>query len=287
MSRRMVASAAFAAVLLTASAAAAQNPLDRLGRLRAGAQVAASLAPIGTAKEVEIGRGIAATVAGRYRLVRDEELTRYVEMVGAAVAQHSPRDGELTFRFGVLDSDDVNAFAAPGGYVFVTRGALRMMESEAELAGVLGHEVAHVDQKHVLEEIRKGEAARGLSDQAQISGPVLEAVRDFGSQVVFRGFSRGDEAESDSLAILYAAAAGYRPDGLARFLERLAATEQAPAGAAGARLREWVSTHPPSAERLVDVRRQLAARPDAESGQAVEERFRRRTASIRAAPPTR
>jgi predicted Zn-dependent protease len=221
--------------------------LEGLGRI--GQQAL----PIAPEKEHEIGFGIAATVAGRYPVVRNDALTRYVNLVGQAVAQQSVRGGEVSFRFGVLDTDDVNAWAAPGGYVLLTRGALGLMESEAELAGVLAHELAHVDQRHVLEEIRRSSIFQQASDETQLQGALLDQISALGTTVLFTGLSRGDELQADSLGLLYAAGAGYRTDGLLQFLRHLQGAE----GTGSAGLAEWIATHPPTTERLQAVERQL------------------------------
>jgi beta-barrel assembly-enhancing protease len=240
--------------------------------------IGAAALPIGPEKEGEIGFGIAATVAGRYPLVDDAALNRYVNLVGQAVAQQSIRHGEVPFRFGVLDTKDVNAFAAPGGYVFVTRGALGLMGSEADLAGVLAHEVAHVDQKHVLDEIRRSSVMRSVQEESQLDGALLDQIAELGGSLLFTGLSREDEMEADSLGVLYATATGYQAAGLVRFLERLVEAE----GAEAEGLKEWTATHPSTVERLEVLRRQLeAAGIEPEAGQAVVDRFRRYVA----APP--
>lgn len=277
MRRTVVAVLALASTVVSADAAHGQDPFSRL-RSAAGAAVAARL-PIGIAKEVEIGRGIAATVAGRWRLSDDAALNAYVDLVGQTVAQQSPRATEVAFRFGVLDTDEVNAFAAPGGYVFVTRGALAVMESEAELAGVLGHEVAHVDEKHVLDHIQRADAVRGIRDEAGLNGPVLDRIAEAGAGQLFTGLGREDEMQSDSLGMLLAASAGYRADGLATFLARLGGAGE-PAAASGgtrARLREWRATHPGTEGRVEALRRQIASSGiDPAAGEALRERFRER-----------
>ena len=209
--------------------------------------------PIDPAREREIGFGIAATVAGRYKVIADDAVLGYVNLVGQSVAQQSVRGGEVAFRFGVLDTEDVNAYAAPGGYVLITRGALGLMESEAELAGVLAHELAHVDQKHVVEAIRRSAVFEQVRDETQMTGSRLDSIAAFGTGVLFTGLSRGDELEADSLGLIYAAGAGYRTDGLLQFLRHLQAAE----GTAGLGLREWVATHPPTADRVAAVERQL------------------------------
>jgi beta-barrel assembly-enhancing protease len=252
----------------TAGGCAALPQISGAGLVNIGA----SAMPIGPEKEREIGFGIAATVAGRYRLVDDPELSRYVNMVGQAVAQQSIRGAEVQFHFGVLDTDDVNAFAAPGGFILVTRGALGLMDSEADLAGVLAHEVAHVDQKHVLDEIRRSSVMETAREETDLDGALLDKVSEMGGSLLFTGLSREDEMEADSLGVLYMAATGYQVAGLIRFLERLVEAE----GHEDSGLREWTATHPSTAERLEVLRRQVAALGlDPDAGEAVTERFRR------------
>jgi predicted Zn-dependent protease len=234
------------------------------------ARIGQSSLPIGPEKESEIGFGIAAMVAGRYGLVEDTALTRYVTMVGLTVAEQSARPGGAVFRFGILDTDEVNAFAAPGGYVFVTRGTLELMESEAELAGVLAHEVAHVDETHVLDEIRRSSAVTAVREEAELSGELLDRLGEIGTSLLFTGLSREDELEADSLGLLYAAASGYRPDGLTRFLERLDALSGEDVA-----VREWTATHPPESARLAALERQMqVAGFDPGQGRELVQRFR-------------
>jgi beta-barrel assembly-enhancing protease len=233
-------------------------------------RVGAAALPIGPDKEREIGFGIAATVAGRYRLVNDPELTTYVNLVGLTVAEQSIRKGEVEFRFGVLDTDDVNAFAAPGGYVFITRGALALMGSEAELAGVLAHEIGHVDEKQVLDEIRRADVLKNVRDESGLTGPILDRIAELGASRLFMGLSREDELQADSVGLLYATATGYRPDGLLRFLQALHAAELADADG----VQEWKSTHPSTAERIERLGAQVAA-AGARGGVEEVERFRR------------
>ena len=271
---RMGLVAALALTLGLAGCAPLQQGLRQIGA-EGLVNIGASALPIGPEKERQIGFGIAATVAGRYSLAPDQELHRYVNLVGQAVAQQSIRYGEVPFRFGVLDTEDVNAFAAPGGYIFITRGALRLMETEADLAGVLAHEVAHVDQKHVLDEIRRSSVVNTVQDEAQLDGALLDQIAELGGSLLFTGLSREDEMEADSLGVLYAAATGYQPAGLVRFLERLVAAEAELADEEGSSIEEWTATHPSTAERLEVLQGQLErAGIDPMAGQAVESRFR-------------
>lgn len=285
---RMLVAAAAAAVLALPVAAEAQI-WNTLGRAAGGA-LGASF-PIGLEKEVEIGRGIAATVAGRWKVLDDPALTTYVGLVGSVVAQQSPRANEVAWKFAVLDTDEVNAFAAPGGYVFITRGALEVIESEAELAGVLAHEVGHVDAKHVLAQVRKFDMMSRARAEADLDGPLLDLIAGRATSMLFMGLNRQDEQEADSLAVAYAAAAGYRPDGMLQFLRHVKAVEQADAPDAQQRprLRRPRNTHPDTDARLANMERQVAAlgwAPDA--GQLLADRYRTAvTARLRARTPSR
>jgi beta-barrel assembly-enhancing protease len=261
--------------LLLAGCAGASFPEMPGGALGSLARVGTQALPIGVEKEAEIGAGIAAVVAGRFRLADDPALQRYVSLVGSAVAQSSPRSDEVEFRFGVLDTDDVNAFAAPGGFIFVTRGALRLMEDEAELAGVLAHEVGHVDQKHVLEQIRRSGVISTARSESQLTGALLDQIASAGSSLLFTGLGRAEELEADSLGVLYAAAAGYDPGGLRRFLTRLGEGQSGVRGAGvQSSLAEWRASHPPVEERLDAVERQGSAAAGGGSVTAGD-RFRR------------
>jgi predicted Zn-dependent protease len=264
--------AAIAACTLLLGAAAAQpsraqNPFDRLRRAaQSVTQVARTLLPISTPKEIEIGRGVAATIAGRYPVVDDTALTRYVSLVGLAVAGEDPR-ADIAYRFAVLETPTVNAFAAPGGYIFITRGALDLIANESELAGVLGHEVGHANRRHVIEAIRKSDTMRAVRDQVDVSGAVLDQVVGTGANALFTGLSRGDELEADSLGFEYASSAGYDPNGLADFIARL--DRHAGEGPVA----ELFATHPHADERLAQLTR-INQRESWPPGPTLEGRYR-------------
>ena len=265
-------SATLLAAVLAVPAHAQGGVLNRLGRTVRGA--AAGSFAMSLEKERQIGREVAGVVTGRWHPVTSAALTDYVNLVGTVVAQQSPRVTEVPFRFAVLDTDEINAFAAPGGYIFVTRGALELMESEAELAGVLAHEVSHVDQKHVLEQVRKGNMITGAASENDLNGPVMDKAVETLAGVIFKGLDRASELESDSLGMLYAAAAGYRPDGLLTFIRRLQANETSPRR--GRFLAEMRATHPSNADRIAALERQgPAAQLDMTGGQLLADRFRR------------
>jgi len=253
-----------------AQPARAQGGLLR-GVARAAGGAAVNSFTVGYEKERQIGQTVAATVAGRWHVVANDSLNAYVNLVGAVVALQSPRNTEVPFRFAVLDTDEVNAFAAPGGWIFITRGALDMMESEAELAGVLAHEVAHVDEEQVLEAMRTANMMQGARSEADLNGFLMDQLAGQLTGMIFTGLAAPDEMESDSLGTLYAAAAGYRPDGLLTFVRRLQAGESNE----GKRriLSELKASHPPVGDRIAALERQAAGR-NMTQGQVLAERFR-------------
>ena len=271
----MRAAALLLALLASAAPARAQvfdKVLEAGEKAKKVADKAQSVLPIETEQEVAIGRGVAATLAGYYTLDRDPELTEYVNLVGLAVAASDPRP-DVHYRFGVLDSDQVNAMAAPGGYIFVTRGALALMEDEAELAGVLAHEVGHVNERHVVKEIQKRSRTALGAEVAQealdADSELFDQVVGLATNVIFLGLSREDELEADSLGVAYAAAAGYDAAGLARFVRKLEANESKPF------LSQLRATHPEPEVRLKLLERR-AARAGGEGGARamLAERFR-------------
>ena len=280
MSARGLIGATMVAFLWTASATPA--PAQILKGLRERAEqvletaekVGTAVVPISTEQEVEIGRGIAATVAGHYTLSHDSTLTRYVNLVGNAVAAADPRP-DVVYRFAVLDSDEVNAFAAPGGYVFVTRGALSLMDDEAMLAGVLAHEVAHVNQKDVIEEIQdRARTELGIREAAEridITGEeYLEKAIGVGANALFMGLSREDEIEADTIGMRMASDTGYDRTGVERFVSRLAEHSEEES------LSLLEKTHPDTDDRLSALREAMRRIPADRSGRVVAaDRFRR------------
>lgn len=176
--------------------------------------------------EILFGRELAARILGLYGFYDNPKLNRYVNLVGRAMAMHSGRP-ELTYYFGVLDSDEINAFAAPGGYVFITRAALLKMKNEAQLATVLGHEIAHITERHVIRELNlKGEDGSAVAGIAGLIGGAtggtmksLEQAMDRAADILLRdGYKINDEIEADGIGMLMAASAGYDPFALKEFL---------------------------------------------------------------------
>ena len=115
-----------------------------------------------TDREINFGRSVSAKILGKYPIMRNEQMVRYISQIGTGIYAQLGRP-ELRYFFGILDTDEINAFAAPGGYIFVTKGALKLMRNEAQLAGVLAHELAHVDQKHIVRKLKLQGVDRSLS----------------------------------------------------------------------------------------------------------------------------
>ncbi|HSS46791.1 MAG TPA: M48 family metalloprotease [Burkholderiales bacterium] len=182
------------------------------------------------AEEIEIGDGIAETLLGARPLFNDAELQRYVNAVGMWVAQQSERP-DLPWHFGVNDSDHINAFAAPGGYIIVTKGMMKQLRNEAELAGVLGHEVAHVTQKHHLKALRKSAVMNLLSAGVAAAtaesrhADLVQKLAGPTKELYARGLDKGDEYEADRMGVVLAARAGYDPYGLPAVLTTLASAD--------------------------------------------------------------
>lgn len=178
--------------------------------------------------EAEIGNTAAASLLGAAPLVDNPQLQRYVNKVGLWLAMQTERP-DLPWRFGVMDSDSVNAFAAPGGYVFITRGLLLQMHSEAELAGVLAHEIAHVVKRHHLVAIQKNAKTGLASDLLSMAvdntgsqyGEWQKKAISASTELYARGLDKEDEFEADRMGVVIAARAGYDPYGLPAVLQTL------------------------------------------------------------------
>ncbi len=210
------------------------------------------LSLISEAQEISLGQGTDKQIRTQYGVYADTDLNQYVEAVGKILAPHTHRS-HLTYHFAVLDSPVVNAFAVPGGYIYVTRGILAMMNSEAELAAVLSHELGHVNARHSVKRMSKlmlfqlGFAVGGALSEtfAKISG-----VAGVGIQLLFLKYSRDDEREADFLGVRYSRQGGFNPGEMVNFfasLQRLGDLSN------GASLPGFLSTHPLTEERIQNV----------------------------------
>ena len=224
-------------------------------------------------EETRIGTQISGNLLGAVPLVRDDTLQRYVNLVGNWVALQSGRK-DVDWKFGVLDTEDINAFAAPGGYIFLTKGLYRRLNSEAELAGVLGHEIAHVTKKHHLKVLKKssliGALGQAASNKAQGSDQIVQNLIGNGAEIMARGLDKEAEFEADRVGIVFAARAGYEPWGLPDVLQDMAGLP-----AKDERTSLLYKTHPHPADRLAALGDAVDGRLDAIKGKELAERFYR------------
>jgi len=219
-----------------------------------------------------IGKQIAGNLLGTAPLVRDDALQRYVNTVGNWVALQSGRT-DIPWRFGVLDKETINAFAAPGGYIFVTKGLYRRLNNEAELAGVLAHEIAHVTRKHHLKVLKKSSLIGALGQVAgqktQGSQQIVQNLIGNGAEIMARGLDRSAEFEADRYGMVFAARAGYEPWGLPNVLQDLAGLPN------DSRTSLLFKTHPHPADRLNALGEAVGDRFDKVSGKELADRFYR------------
>ena len=202
----------------------------------------------GTEKEVRMGRMLAAQVDKEAKFVDDPIITEYVNRVGQNIVLHS--DAKVPFTIKVIDSDEVNAFALPGGFFYVYKGLILAADNEAELAGVMAHEIGHVCARHAMENERKMEVLdygmlAGILLGGGIIGNVLYNGGPFFEGLAFLKFSRGAEEEADRLGVQYMWAAGYDPTAMATMFEKLEAKNKKKPGT----IAKLFVDHPAPAER--------------------------------------
>ena len=203
--------------------------------------------------ELALGKAVSEKICAKYGIQQDAAATRYVTLVGLLVAQKTTRPN-LPYRFIILDSNVINAFAAPGGYIHITRGALAAMQDEAQLAGVLGHEIAHVTEKHTIKGLQKMKGIDLAKDQTSITqdSAVFAKITDKTTEALLQGFGRAEELESDRVGVRFAAQRGYSPIGLVGFLETLKAQNEGADSRAG-----LFASHPETQERIDKLNKQI------------------------------
>jgi len=213
-------------------------------------------------EEIRLGGNLVAGFLGAAPLVDDPELQRYVNDVGYWVAQQSKRR-KLPWRFGVIDSKGINAFAAPGGYILITLGLYQLLENEAQLAGVLAHEISHVVRKHHLKVLQKTMRREFLSEitlktvDAKKTRERVNQLIGSGLKLYTTGLDRRYEYDADLRGVVLAARAGYDPYA---FLDVLTTIDSI--NPASAELAVLINTHPPTADRLETLARKMDDRLD-------------------------
>ena len=223
-----------------------------LGLLSLGCQVSQD-------EEVQLGRRNAEQVDAQLPLVRDPVATNYVQQLGASIARTTARS-DLEWRFRIIDSREVNAFALPGGFIYVNRGLIERTDQLDELAGVLGHEIGHVVQRHSVRQLEKQtktgvavEIGCRLTDLC--NSDVARAAIQVGGAALFARYSRQDEAEADSVALEYVIDAGIDPRGIPSLFEKLIEERRR----SPMRIEGFFASHPLEEDRVAATRREIAA----------------------------
>jgi predicted Zn-dependent protease len=224
------------------AAAAASTP--------ALAAIVASGCVAGTAQEVELGNQYAQQVEQQLPIVRDPEVVRYINLLGDSIARVVDDRG-LTWRFNVVNQNEINAFAVPGGHIYVYRGLIEKTTTMSELAGVLGHEIAHVTQRHSMKQMASAQRANiGVTAGCVLVPSLCQGaagtVASVGLQAGFAKFSRDDEAEADQFGVKYVTRAGIDPRGMPSMFRILIRERERNPGAMDA----WFASHPLEESRV-------------------------------------
>jgi predicted Zn-dependent protease len=231
-----------------------------LSRAALGLTLAATAAcSVSTQQEIEMGQQYAQQINSQLPIITDLEINRYVNVLGDSIARLTSR-GDLQWRFYVVDSPEVNAFAVPGGFIYVNRGLIERTTKMDQLAGVLGHEIGHVVRRHSVKQMEQQQKANvGVTlacvltriCESQAAGAAINAV----GGAVFAKFSRTDEAEADAEGVRNVIRAGIDPDGIPEMFEILLEERRTrPAG-----VEAWFATHPLEEDRIAETRKQIAS----------------------------
>lgn len=221
-------------------------------------------------KEVEVGRALAARLAKKYGLVQDKEFTIYLNKLGQSLAANSSRQ-ELNFRFGVLNTNEINAFACPGGYILITLGSIKLMESESELASVLSHEISHVSLMHSGN--FEGQDHNFLDILAAVMAPggdlvsslAHSAMNNLVDELLEKGRDKAQEIEADKAGILLASQLQYDLDSSISYLTKIQKDQE--------NNKVLLKTHPPTQERIEAIKKFIADQKLASKGKTNPERF--------------
>jgi len=229
----------------------AQLP-GQLGKVLQKGQEAQKELTISDDEERQIGADISAKLRDKYGVVQDQAVHKYVTLVGSVLAAQSSRS-TLHWQFIVLDTDGVNAFAAPGGFIHITRGALALIQNEAELADVLAHEISHVTEKHTINAIKKEKMVSGAASASR--NQIVQTLANAGySMVLENHYDRNQEKDADRLGVTFASQAGYSPEGLGAFLTRLADRNKNLKEPSG-----LFASHPETQDRLASLNKLVPA----------------------------
>ncbi|HYU53008.1 MAG TPA: M48 family metallopeptidase [Gemmatimonadaceae bacterium] len=212
---------------------------------------------VSTQQEVQLGQEEAQQVNAQLPMVQDALIQNYVNSLGQRIAARTSRS-DLNWQFRVVNSSQVNAFALPGGFVYINRGVLERASNMSEVAGVLGHEIEHVVRRHSVKQMEQAQGANvGVGILCALTGVcqsgVAQAAINVGGAAVFAKFSRGDEVQADEGGFNNVMHAGISPRGMYTFFQKLLAEERQGGGGAAA----WFSDHPGTTDRIADIQQML------------------------------
>lgn len=265
----------FLALFTAASLIFSSTPAQAWGWrniLRGGVQVlqGIQISNMSDAQEMEVGAEINRNLMStEFKRFKNDQIQGYVNAVGQRLVPHSIRPG-LTYTFQVIDSEQINAFATMGGYVYVTTGLMALASNEAELAGVIGHEIGHIEGKHLINQIREAAFQRGILTAAGLD---RSTIAQLGVELALRRpNSRRDERDSDHRGLRMLGAAGYGQVAMASFMQKLASQGGSPP--------QFLSTHPSSSSRVADIERGID--PNLRQGDGLDPNaYRQQTLAIR------
>lgn len=234
-------------------------------------------------QELQMGAEFATQLDRELTFIDDPEVVGYVDALGQSIARASRRN-DIPYRFRVVNTDEVNAFAVPGGYLFVNRGLIEAADTECELAGVLGHEIGHVVGRHSARQMTQQYGLQAIAGLILGENPSMLAqlTAQFAATGAIMSYSRGMESEADGYGVQELYDAGIDPSGLATFFDKLVEMR---GGAGGSKLETFFSTHPDPGARAAAVRAQIAQLPAKPSLRKDSPRFHTVKAKVKAMPP--
>jgi predicted Zn-dependent protease len=216
--------------------------------------MAASGCMASTQQEVQLGAEYARQIEAQLPIVRDPEVARYITLLGNTIAERAD-DRSLQWSFKIVDAPDINAFAVPGGFIYVNRGLIEKSASMSELAGVLGHEIGHVTMRHSMDQMRKAQGANVLTAVGCVFAPSFcnsalgSAAVQVGGAFAFSKFSRDHETEADRVGLQYVVRAGIDPRGMPAMFRTLQAESRRNPGM----VEGWFSSHPMAEDRAAQT----------------------------------
>ena len=247
-------------------AAGVITPQQGQSLIKVGQAADKTFADITPEQEYYIGRAVGATIVSKFKVYDNDRAVEYVNLVGQSLALASTKPETYRgYHFLILDSDEINAFAAPGGFIFLSRGMLRLCKSEDDLAAVLAHEIGHIELQHALRAIKgsrltgalttlavEGAKSFGGEQLAQLTAAFEGSITDITGTLMNSGYARKQESQADASAIRITKAMGYAPHALVRVLEEME-KQLKPDG------HDFAATHPPPEARLADIKKLIGA----------------------------